>query len=141
MMVAERMAKALAAAQALAEQGVACFSCNEDKSPATPHGFLNATSNPVLLEKIWCACPGPLVGIATGAPSDFDVLDIDPRHRGDLWLDANRPRVPITWENATRSGGRHILFKHLPGLRNSSGKISPGVDVRADGGYTIWWPA
>jgi hypothetical protein len=25
-------------------------------------------------------------------------------------------------------------------LRCSRGRIAPGVDVRADGGYVIWWP-
>jgi hypothetical protein len=41
-----------------------------------------------------------------------------------LWLEVNRPRLPATWENATRrSGGRHLLFDHWPGLRNSASKI------------------
>jgi len=35
----------------------------------------------------------------------------------------------------------HLLFKHAPGLGCSSGKIAEGVDVRADGGYAIWWPS
>ena len=40
----------------------------------------------------------------------------------------------------TRSGGRHLLFNHALGLRCSAGRVAPGVDVRADGGYVIWWP-
>jgi hypothetical protein len=34
-----------------------------------------------------------------------------------------------------------LLFQHAEGVRNSAGKVAPGVDVRADGGFVIWWPA
>jgi hypothetical protein len=141
MIAAERMAKALEYARVLVELGIACFPCNGDKTPATPRGFLNATRDPVTLQKMWCACPGSLVGIATGALSGLDVLDVDPRHGGDEWFHVNRPRLPATWENATRSGGRHLFFEHHPGFRNSAGKIAPGVDVRTGNAYCIWWPA
>jgi hypothetical protein len=33
-----------------------------------------------------------------------------------------------------------LLFRHAVGLRCSSDKIAEGVDVRADGGYAIYWP-
>jgi hypothetical protein len=41
----------------------------------------------------------------------------------------------------TRSGGLHFLFQHEAGLRCSAGRIAAGIDVRASGGYVIWWPA
>jgi len=79
----------------------------------------------------------PLVGVLTGKPNGFDVLDIDLAALG--WRDQNRERFPITQVHTTRSGGWHFLFKHHSGLRNSAGRIAPGVDVRADGGFVIWW--
>lgn len=82
-----------------------------------------------------------LFSVPTGDVSGFDVLDIDPRHGGRIWYEASRARLPATRIHRTRSGGVHILFKHLEGLRNSSGKIAPGIDVRAGGGYIIWWPS
>lgn len=90
---------------------------------------------------LWRDFPGPLVCIPTGAVSGFAVLDVDPDHGGCDWLHKQFDRLPRTRVHETRSGGFHLLFRHKPGLRNSAGKIAPGVDVRADGGYVIWWPA
>lgn len=97
----------------------------------TPQGFYNASTNADDGE--W-----PLVGIPTGAVSGFDVVDVD--LDGLSWLDAIWDRLPPTRAHATRSGGRHLLFRHADGLRCSAGRIGKGVDVRADGGYIIWWP-
>src|SRR5262249_6403404 len=79
----------------------------------------------------------PLVGFATGATSNIDVLDIDPN--GRKWFDLNFDALPTTRAHSTQRG-LHLLFKHAPGLRSSSNKIAPGIDVRADGGYAVWWP-
>jgi hypothetical protein len=125
----------------LAEQSISSFPCGEDKKPRCPHGFKDATTNFNALKKLWQCYSGELVGVPTGAVSGLAVLDIDPRHGGNDWLDANFPRLPATRIHQTRSGGVHILFKHKEGLRNSAGKIAAGVDVRANGGYIIWWPA
>ena len=50
-------------------------------------------------------------------------------------------RLPATRLHRTRSGGIHALFRHRPALRNSVSRIAPGIDVRADGGYIIFWAA
>ena len=130
----------LAAALDLAAMGFACFPCRADKKPATPHGFKDATADATELRRLWRQHPGPLVGLPTGQRNGFDVLDIDPRHGGDAWFAVERDRLPETRRHCTRSGGLHILFGHRQGVRNSESKIAPGVDVRGEGGYVIWWP-
>jgi hypothetical protein len=80
----------------------------------------------------------PLVGVPTGEANGFDVLDIDVE--GLRWWEQHRDSVPRTQGHRTRSGGLHLLFRHAPGLRSSAGRIAAGVDVRAAGGFVIWWP-
>jgi len=74
--------------------------------------------------------------VPTGSITSFDILDVD--FEGGSWL-AKRA-LPKTRIHETRSGGRHLFFKHVDGLRNSAGRVARGIDVRGDGGYVIWWP-
>src|SRR6516225_1431742 len=108
------------------------FPCSLSKRPLTARGHLAATTSPID-ESHW-----PLMGVPTGAASGLDVLDVDAA--GLVWLDQNYSRLPATRAHETRSGGRHLLFNHAQGLRCSAGRVATGVDVRADGGYVIWWP-
>jgi hypothetical protein len=107
------------------------FPCNLAKAPLSVHGFKSARRGAKW--KGW-----PLVGFPTGAASGIDILDIDPT--GVKWFDANFDALPQTRAHSTQRG-LHLLFKHSPGLRCSTNKIAEGVDVRADGGYAIWWPS
>jgi hypothetical protein len=127
----------LAAALDLADAGIPVFPCRADKRPATANGFKDATLNPTAA----LFGDSPLIGVPTGEASGFDVLDIDPGKGGDAWLSFVAEQIPKTKAYRTRSGGRHILFRHHPGVRNSASRIAPGVDVRGDGGYVVWWPA
>jgi Bifunctional DNA primase/polymerase, N-terminal len=111
-----------------------------DKTPLTKHSFHDASGDPDLIREMFTRCPRALIGVPTGAVSGFDVLDVDPRNGGREWYESNKSKLPATRIHRTRSGGIHLLFKHLTGLRNSTSKIAPGIDVRADGGYVIWWP-
>lgn len=81
------------------------------------------------------------VGIATGKASRIVVIDIDPKHGGTKEaVDAIAGEVVDTREHRTRSGGTHLVFRYPDGvdhIGNSVGKLAPGVDVRADGGYIV----
>lgn len=127
-------------AVALAGAGLAVFPCREDKAPSCPDGFKVASRDPDEVRRLWREYPGTLIGVATGRASGIDALDIDPHNGGDVWLDECEQFLVDERCHQTRSGGRHYIFKHHEGVRNSAGRIAPGIDVRGDGGYIIWWP-
>jgi Bifunctional DNA primase/polymerase, N-terminal/Primase C terminal 2 (PriCT-2) len=109
-------------------EALARFPCNRDKTPLTR--WRNAASRDVDDTSF------PLVGVLTGSPSGFDVLDVDTH--GIDWF--ARQHLALTRMHQTRSGGIHLFFRHAEGLRNSVGRIANGVDVRAEGGLIVWWP-
>jgi Bifunctional DNA primase/polymerase, N-terminal len=141
-MMADTLNEALNTAITLGSVGLACFPCTPSKRPACTHGFHDAETDAAALRAMWAKSPGELIGVATGEASGFDVLDIDPKHdEASEWCKANQERFPKTRTHKTRSGGVHLLFRHASGLRCSAGRIAPGIDVRANGGYIVWWPA
>jgi Bifunctional DNA primase/polymerase, N-terminal len=115
------------------------FPCRADKRPCTPRGHLDAVSDALSIEELWARYPGPLVGVATGAIGGISVVDID--HDGESWFHAHRDELPKTRTHSTRREGWHLIYEHRPGLRCSNSKIAPGIDIKADGGYVIWWPS
>ena len=134
--------RALGDAFKLASDGRHCFPCTSSKRPATPHGFLDASADPVALREFWARYAGPLVGVRTGCTSGIDTLDLDRKHREAMvWWASHRDRLPVTRVHRTRSGGLHLVFQHAPDIRYSASRIAPGIDVRGNGGYVIRWPA
>lgn len=123
-----------------AAQFAPVFPCLENKRPACPGGFKLARRSTAEVRAIWDLYPGVLVGMPTGEASGFDVLDIDPRNGGEGWLAEWERFLPATRVHWTRSGGQHRLFRHRRGVRNSAGRVGPGIDVRGTGGYVILWP-
>jgi hypothetical protein len=123
--------------------GLPCFPCRNDKSPATPHGHLDAMADPVALRALFRRYPGPLVGVRTGEASELDVLDVDTakHHEAVAWFAAHQRRLPATRMHQTASGGLHLVLRHSPGVRNSQSRLGIGIDTRGEGGYAIWWPA
>jgi hypothetical protein len=88
--------------------------------------------------------PDANIGIVTGEISNLIVLDIDPKHGGDVALEHLERRfgsLPATVEVRTGGGGRHLYFAHPGGfLRNRVG-LAQGIDIRGDGGYIVAPPS
>ena len=128
-------------AQQLASDGLPVFPCRPDnKAPYIDGGFHKASTNPNIIANWWWQWPDALIGVPTG--DRFVVLDLDLQHaEAREWFETNKTRLPATRTHHTRSGGRHLLFKPHPQIRNSASKIAPHVDTRGAGGYIVWWPA
>ena len=124
-------------ARRMARRGFPVFPCLQDKKPAVSWGSAATTDVEQIEAWNW---EDRLIGVPTGSRSGMAVLDIDPRHGGDDWLRAHARRL-VARSHLTRSGGIHLLFEFDGEVRNSAGLIAPGVDVRGEGGYVIWWPA
>jgi hypothetical protein len=117
------------------------FPCRA-KKPACLHGFKDATADPNAITDLFRRYPSARqIGVATGEINQIDCLDVDPRNGGNKFWEENRDRLPRTRIHETPSGGHHVLFRHAPGLRCSSGRIADGIDVKSTGGFIIWWPA
>jgi hypothetical protein len=133
----------------LAMLGLPVFPCRKvpgvkgkDKTPFIAGGFKNATTDLEQIAKWEKDFPEHRVGVPTGAASGIAVLDLDlVKHLSARnWLARNKTQLPQTRRHQTGgNGGWHLLFRWRQGLRCSTGEIALGVDVRAEGGYVIWW--
>jgi len=88
----------------------------------------------------------PNIGIATGAPSGFWVLDIDPEKGGlESWqrIKAGRP-MPETYAVRTGSGGWHFYFEMPTGFEVTNSPAAfkgTGIDIRGTGGQVVAPPS
>lgn len=122
------------------------------KSPLTANGFKDATQDEAQIRRWWAAKPDALVGVPTGSRTRLAVIDFDAQSAGESALDflaENQAALTSTRVHATGggSGGRHYLFMTPPGVKIRGGvsvtlgKVKrQGLDIRAEGGYIIWWP-
>lgn len=122
--------------------------CTKDKGkhPRTTHGFKDATTAPEAIHQWASIWEQSNIAIETGGRSKIFVIDIDPRNGGDGALDdleARHGKLPDTLTASTGGGGRHFFFKLPPELRiaSSIGKVGPGIDIKADGGYVVVEPS
>ena len=138
-----------AAALELAAQGIYVFPLAVNgKTPVTLHGYQDATTDPRRIDEMWQRCRTANIGIATGA-SGLVVIDIDCKHGINGWeafddcLERLGELPGPTRMASTPSGGAHIYFREPAGgdIRNSAGRLGPGLDVRAHGGYVVAPPS
>jgi hypothetical protein len=113
------------------------------KTPLTPHGFKDASSDPAQIARWGQEFPGCNWGMPTG---EIVVLDLDAKHPESLeWWQEQQDihGQVITYEVVTPSGGSHLYFLAPEGieLKSTASEIAPGVDTRAKGGYVVIPPS
>ncbi len=107
------------------------------KSPATKHGFKDATTDTGRIRQWWTKHPDSNIGLATGHA--FDVIDIDvpdglPTHQELLAEDR-----AVHGHVVTASGGTHFYI--TPTGRGCSTRWKAGADFRGEGGYVVAPPS
>lgn len=118
--------------------GETCY--NPAKHPRTSNGVLDAVGERKVVKDWHGVWPKANWGLATGKSSGVIVLDVDAGKGG---FDSLRSlTVPLTAVVATGGGGRHYYFMH-PNfeVKNSAGKLGPGLDIRGHNGYVILPPS
>jgi hypothetical protein len=120
-----------------------CAACKNDRhDPAgcghlTCHGFHAATTDPARIGAMRRAVPGGLLAIRTGTASGLAVIDIDPRNGGRADPALMTPTAAV----ATGGGGWHLYYRHPGSTLPAVLPGHPGIDVKADGGYTVAPPS
>jgi Bifunctional DNA primase/polymerase, N-terminal/Primase C terminal 1 (PriCT-1) len=133
----------LQTALALASRGLYVFPCKpRDKLPATPRGCRDASNDPTLIARWWSENPCFNIAIACGPASRIFVVDVDDNGEAALRkLEVEHGELPPSVEAIT-ARGRHVYFVWPDrAVRNSVGKLGPGLDVRGDGGYVLAPPS
>lgn len=135
----------LAHALAYAARGISVFPLlPRSKEPMVKNGFKQAVTDHAQIRRWWSRrdCN---IGIATGAPAGFWVLDVDgPEAEAVLAaLEAQHGALPATVQQKT-GRGRHLCFRWEPDgpeMRNRSKVGGAPIDVRGNGGYIVAPPS
>jgi hypothetical protein len=84
------------------------------------------------------------IGIATGG--GLVVIDIDNHANvdgGETLYELERQHEPLPRTASVKTGnnGEHLYFTSRAPIRNSAGRLGPGLDVRGEGGYVVAPPS
>lgn len=120
------------------------------KSPLIGNGFYGASKDEHQIRDWWKRWPDALVGVPTGQKTRLVAIDWDKDKHTDStgeWLQMHAETLITAKVHGTLRGGKHYLYRVPVGLEYESGSDltlggaeRPGIDLRADGGYIIWWP-
>lgn len=135
--------RVLRAAVGLASRNIPVFPCSPNsKRPLTSRGYKDATVDRYVVEQFWKRHPNAMIGVPMGRVSGMVAIDVDVRD-GKLGREsASKLRLSETLVAGTPSGGFHYYYKYpdAEDIRNQV-NLEPGVDVRGEGGYTIFPPS
>jgi hypothetical protein len=111
------------------------------KRPRFKGGFKGATCDALSIDRHWHEYPHDNIGVRP--PPGHIVVDIDPRHGGDVRmrnLVATHGRLPKTWVASTGGGGWHYWF--AVGEMDVRAHLREGVDIKSGHtGYVVAAPS
>lgn len=120
------------------------------KSPLTANGFLDASQEGQQIKAWYDMHPGCLWGVPMGSTTRLVAIDYDPDKATQVsqdWVAAHTGELMGARQHTTARNGRHYIFRASNGdLYHSGADVTldgqkrPGIDIRAEGGYIIWWP-
>lgn len=124
------------------------FPCGQDKRPLVKTGFHAATQDAAQIRQWWRQWPEALVGVPTGQGTGLVVVDYDPDKATQAthsWIAEHAALLCSTRSHKTGRGGLHYLFTSKDRYQTGvdlvlGGSPRKGIDLRANGGYVIWWP-
>jgi len=137
---------AIDSALVLAQQGFHVFPCIANaKLPLLKAYPVMASRDSVTIEKWGRKYPGCNFGISTSRFGDDDalvVVDVDTKNGKNgneaiLALELAGFDLPLTLENATPTGGRHLVYTVPAAVKQGVDVLGPGLDIRSQGGYVI----
>ncbi|WEO76073.1 bifunctional DNA primase/polymerase [Cryobacterium sp. SO2] len=136
------------AALSFARAAIPIFPCARDgKRPLTHAGFHEASSDLDQVQAWWARWPSANIGMPTGSPSGFDVVDIDVTAAGSGFSAYERANAAglVDGELArvrTPSRGMHVYFPVLAARPQRCWQAaSAHIDFRGDGGYVVVPPS
>lgn len=132
----------LAAALKLAKAGLPIFPARASNKRPHVKGWPNvATTDEARLRAWWGKWPNAMPAIPTGERSGIAVLDIDIKDGKDGMATLRSlgfgPATLSPVSIPTPTGGNHRYYRYAEGLGSNAGKIGPGVDMRAAGGFVV----
>ncbi len=131
-------------ALAYARRGWPVFPCKpRSKAPATPRGFLDASSDPAIVQILFSGKGDCNIGVATGPASGFFAVDLDGAEgRRSFFEEVLEDELPETLAVDTPGGGLHLFFRSNGSPIKNRAKIGgKPIDVRGSGGYVVVPPS